>query len=505
MKHLVVTFFLVFGIARAEDAARQLARILTEKGVLTNEELVTIERAGADDAVRMLSAALYQKGILTQTEMARVSGPVARPSDDVRFLPAVATTAAAAPVVASLEPPSVHTAQAPATTTTGTAQSPEVTSASHFPLQFYGTVLWNSFYNTGGANIEDIPLLASKTGTDPNGNFGMTLRQSRFGLRYQGGPEVWGAKLSGTVEMDLLGGSAPFANGVGMDLVRLRLAYGRMDWKSTALEVGQDWAVFSPLNPTSLASFAIPAMSTSGNPWIRSPQARFEWHSDASQPTRVLLQLAALDPNVGDNSTTTVVDARAPGIGERGKGPAVESRLALTGKMDGGDATVGLSAHYGRGDNVGVLNGVTVARPVDSWGVNLDYTLPVSKYFALTGEAFSGRGLGLFSVASGQSVLAVGTPGEHGVFAAGGWAQAQFNLNKKWQINLAYGLESDQGSNLLTGGRDRNQTYMTNLMYKVSPHITWAWEWRRLMTDYQNQRSLNAIIQVANMAISYAF
>lgn len=494
---LAAAFLLVCGTVHAEDAARQLARILTEKGVLTGEELVTIEQAGADDAVRMLSAALYRKGILTQSEMARVSGPVAGPSDDLRFLPVVASTVAV--------PPSVHTAQAPATTTAGTTQIPEVTAASHFPVQIYGTVLWNSFYNTAGTNIEDIPLVASKNGTDPNGNFGMTVRQSRFGLRYQGGPELWGAKLSGTVEMDLLGGSAPFANGVNMDLVRLRLAYGRMDWKNTSLEAGQDWTVFSPLNPTSLASFAIPAMSASGNPWIRSPQARFEWHSDAGQPTRVLWQLAVLDPNVGDNSTTAVVDARAPGIGERGKSPAVESRLALTGKMDGGDATVGLSGHYGRGDNIGVLNGVTVARPVDSWGINLDYTLPVSKYFALSGEAFSGRGLGLFSVASGQSVLAVGTPGEHGVFATGGWAQAQFNLNKKWQINLAYGFEDDQGSNLTTGSRARNQTYMTNLMYKVSPHITWAWEWRRLLTDYQNQRSLNAIIQVANLAISYAF
>jgi hypothetical protein len=502
MKRLLATFFLVFGIARAEDASRQLARILNEKGVLTNEEFATIERAGADDAIRMLSTALYKKGILTQPEMARVYGMVPAPSsessDDVRFLPAVATR-----VVATTAPavPPTQTA----TTTAGTTQIPQVTSASHFPIQLYGTVLWNSFYNTAGTNIEDIPLVASKNGTDPNGNFGMTVRQSRFGLRYDGGPEVWGAKLSGTVELDLLGGSAPFANGVGMDLVRLRLAYGRMDWKNTSLEVGQDWAVFSPLNPTSLASFAIPAMSTSGNPWIRSPQARFEWHSDAGRPTRVLLQLAALDPNVGDNSTTTVVDARAPGIGERGQGPAVESRLAVTGKMVGGDATVGLSGHYGRGDNIGVLNGLTVARPVDSWGVNLDYTLPVSKYFALTGEAFSGRGLGLFSVASGQSVLAVGTPGEHGVFAAGGWAQAQINLNKKWQVNLAYGLEGDQGSNLITGSRAKNQTYMTNLMYKASPHITWAWEWRRLLTDYQNQKSLNATIQVVNMAISYAF
>jgi len=313
-----------------------------------------------------------------------------------------------------------------------------------------------------------------------------------------------GGKLSGNVELDLFGGKAPLGNGVSMDLVRVRLAYGRVDWHDFSIEAGQDWAVFSPLNPTSLASFAIPSMSASGNPWIRSPQFRFDWRSDATKPTRVVLQLAALDPNVGDNPTT-VVDSRAPGIGERGRGPAVESRLAVIGKIGDRDTTVGVSGHYGRGDNVGVVGGVTVGRPVDSWGVNLDYTLPLDKHFILSGEAFVGRALGLFSVAAGQSVLPPGTPGEHGVLGRGGWVQGQINFNSKWQMNLAYGLESDKGRNLRTGDRAKNQTYMTNLMYKFSPHITWAWEWRRFLTDYRNQQAVNAIGDTANMAIAYIF
>ena len=386
MKRFLVALSLTFGcMAQAQDSARQLARILAEKGILTNEELGSIDRAAADDAVRLLSAALYQKGILTQSEMARVYGPAAGvPGAPVAATSAVATAAVPAQTAA-------------ASPSAATVQIPGVTSASHFPIQIYGTVLWNSFYNTGGTNVEDIPLVASKTGTDPNGNFGMTVRQSRFGLRYDGGPEVFGGKLSGDVEVDLLGGAAAFTNGVNMDLIRLRLAYGRVDWTNWSIEAGQDWAVFSPLNPTSFASFAIPAMSTSGNPWIRSPQFRTEWRSNVNQSTRVLWQTALLDPNVGDNPTT-VVDARMPGIGERGKSPAVETRLALTGRFDDRDATIGFSGLYGRGDNIGTLDGVAVARPVDSWGVNLDYTLPVSKYFSLTGEAFTGRALGLFSV-----------------------------------------------------------------------------------------------------------
>ncbi len=307
------------------------------------------------------------------------------------------------------------------------------------------------------------------------------------------------------MELDLFGGSVPFANGVNMDLIRIRLAYGRLDWDHAAIEAGQDWAVFSPLNPTSLASYAIPSMSTSGNPWIRSPQFRFEWRSQAGQRTRTLFQIAALDPNVGDNSTTTVVASRAPGIGEQGHYPAVESRVAVTTKLRDEDATIGISGHYGRGDNIGTVAGITVQRPVDSWGVNVDYTLPISKFFNLSGEAFAGRALGLFSVASGESVLAPGTPGEHGVFSSGGWVQAQINFNKKWQMNLAYGLESDRGTNLIVGDRSRNQTAMANVMYKLSPHITWSWEWDRFMTGYLNQQALNARVNTANMAIAYFF
>jgi hypothetical protein len=499
MRHSLVLLMLALLIcwtASAQDPARKLARILAEKGLLTSDDLANVERAGADEAIDLLSTLLYKKGILTQSDVSQVRGPLVPGSSPVHYVPAVLTAATPVPSPASeITPP--QTASKQETT------APPVTTASRIPIQIYGTVLWNSFYNTAGTNIEDIPLVATKRGTDPYDNFGMTARQSRFGMRFQG-PEVLGGKLSGDVELDLFGGKAALGNGVSMDLVRLRLAYGRLDWANTAIEAGQDWAVFSPLNPTSLASFAIPSMSASGNPWIRSPQFRFEWRSDTSQPTRVLLQLAALDPNVGDNPTT-VVDARAPGIGERGRAPAVESRLAVTGKMGDRDATAGISAHYNRGDNVGTLAGTTVTRAVDSWGVNLDYTLPLHRRFILTGEAFVGRGLGVFSVSSGQAVLPVGTPGEHGVLARGGWAQGQVNFNAKWQMNLAYGLESVDGANLRTGDRDKNQTYMTNLMYKLSTQITLAWEWRRFLSNYRNQQSLNAIGDTANMAISYAF
>ena len=87
------------------------------------------------------------------------------------------------------------------------------------------------------------------------------------------------------------------------------------------------------------------------------------------------------------------------------------------------DFSVGLSSHYARGKNAGTIGTLNVQTGVDSWGVALDYTAPILKKLILTGEAFEGRALGIFSVNSGQGILPV-------------WAQAQLNVNPKWQVNL---------------------------------------------------------------------
>ena len=52
------------------------------------------------------------------------------------------------------------------------------------------------------------------------------------------------------VSVDFLGGKTAFSNGINMDLLRLRIALGRMDWKNFSLVAGQDWSVFARLNPT---------------------------------------------------------------------------------------------------------------------------------------------------------------------------------------------------------------------------------------------------------------
>jgi hypothetical protein len=290
-----------------------------------------------------------------------------------------------------------------------------------------------------------------------------------------------------------------------MDLVRLRLAFGRLDWKNFSLEAGQDWSVFAPLNPTTYAEYAIPGLSGSGNPWIRTPQFRAEFHNELTETTRLLFQLAATDPDMGDYNTTVFSTSRTPGIGERGRYPGADSRLAVTSKIDDREFAAGVSSHYARGKNAGTIGTLNYQNGVDSWGVAIDYSLPITKLFAFSGEWFIGRALGIFSVASGESVLPVGTPGQHGVESRGGWSQAQFNITPKWQVNLAYGIDAETNSNLRTGDRNKNQSYVGNVIYKYTAHVNFAWEWRRFLTTWKNQPTANENGDHFNFAVAYIF
>jgi hypothetical protein len=461
--------------AFAQDSAGDLARILRDKGVITSSDLEKLESTPSAERVRVLASLLEVKGVLSAAEVASVTKN--SPTQAPRQGPVTADAA------------------------------PAVTSQNKVPVTVYGTILLNAFFDTSLNNIEDIPLFASKKGSDPfpdDKSFAMTARQSRFGLRFQG-PDVLGATVSGQVEVDFFGGKAALGNGINMDLLRLRLALGRLDWTNYSLVAGQDWSVFAPLNPTSLASYAIPAMSASGNPWIRTPQIRAEVRHGLSDAAKMQWQIAATDPDVGDYQTAQFLTTRTPGIGERGRMPGLDSRLGFTDTVNGHDLAFGVSGHYGRGKDIGTIVSLSVVRPVDSWGVALDWSLPFSKYFALTGEAYEGRALGIFSVASGESVGAVGTPGEHGLLSRGGWAQAQINFNPKWQFNLAYGIDQPKASELPVGSRDRNQTYMANLMYKLNSSITFAWEYRRFLTDFRNQLAANNRGDQANLAVAYGF
>jgi hypothetical protein len=136
----------------------------------------------------------------------------------------------------------------------------------------YGTIYVNAFGNSGGTNNADDPLFATPTN---QGNVSISVRQTRLGLKLEG-PTVLHAKSRGQIEADFFGGFPAVGVGDNFGIVRLRLAFVRLDWEKTSVEAGQDWMVFAPNNPVSIAAVAIPQMAAAGNPWARLPQIRLE-------------------------------------------------------------------------------------------------------------------------------------------------------------------------------------------------------------------------------------
>jgi hypothetical protein len=468
-------------LSAQSDPTLTLAQILSDKGTISAAELAKVQSADQSVRLAMLAGILKDKGLLDGGDMAKLSLPVA---------PSAGPTPPA-PVAM----PKVETASIPVTTKKGV------------PISVYGELLMTAGANDAAFNIEDLPMIASKQGSDATGgdkNFYATARQTRLGLNLD--PiDALGGKLSGAFEFDLMGGEAPYVNGAHFDLFRMRLAYGRLDWKNWAVEAGQDWTVFAPLNPTSLNEFGIPELTATGNAWIRAPQVRVEAKTTNASGNNVLWQLAALDPNAGDQSTTAVVVSRQPGLGERGRMPGLESRIALVKTYNDRNYALGFSGHYDREKNAGTVGARNIETPLNSWGVALDFSLPITRMLAVTGEAYEGNALGIYSVASGESVGAVGTVGARGVTSRGGWGQLQMNWTKKWQTNVAYGVDQPDDAQIAVGSRSRNQQYMANVIDRMTKNIAVSLEYRRILTDYRNQLTANERGDHVDLGLAFIF
>jgi hypothetical protein len=237
---------------------------------------------------------------------------------------------------------------------------------------------------------------------------------------------------------------------------------------------------------------------------IRLPQIRLEAKQKLNSTNRLLYQLAASDPNVGDYSEE-FNGTRPPGAGELGHMPAIEGRVAWSVTEDGRDYTLGFSGRYGHGKNVGTIDSVTASQAVDSWGGAVDYSLPFLGWFNLSGEAYCGRALGLYDVSDGESVGVVGTPGGHGVLSRGGWAQAQFIVHRVWQLNGGYGIDQPSAYDLPIGERYRNENIFGNFIYSMTENIQWSLEYRRLMSYYKDQAADTGRANQLTLSAAYQF
>jgi hypothetical protein len=88
-----------------------------------------------------------------------------------------------------------------------------------------------------------------------HGRFNMTAQSSRFNFTIKG-PELWGAKTTGFIELDFDAVQDPLLTSTSSYTPRLRHAMFRLNWPETELMFGQYWSMFCEYGPESVQDSA---------------------------------------------------------------------------------------------------------------------------------------------------------------------------------------------------------------------------------------------------------
>jgi hypothetical protein len=262
------------------------------------------------------------------------------------------------------------------------------------------------------------------------------------------------------VALDFFGGIPGFATGQVMGLPRMVVAYARVDNERTAIEIGQDHMILAPIDPTSLAAFAFPALFRSGNLYLRTPQARAEYGFASG----VRLTGGIVAPVGGDLVGEDYRFVPQALGGERSRRPAFQGRLSFSTAMP--DAVrhinAGVSGHYGW-ERRGAVLAKSSAAAADV-AVRRDFV-------GAAGELFVGDNIDAFGGAVGLDAR-----------ARGGWAELQLFPARRLMFAAGAGVDDLRGQPTPAPVRRRNRSAYGVALFSLTPELRASFEYRRLST-----------------------
>ena len=304
----------------------------------------------------------------------------------------------------------------------------KVETNSRFSMRLFGTIVSNTFLNSGEPNWLDLGGNVVKPGPPPGlpaGSFTSTLRQSRLGAILDG-PQVGSFRSSALVAFDFFGGLPNFQTSPVLGIPRLLYAYMRLENERTAFQIGQDNMILAPKNPTSLTGMAFPTLFRAGNLYLRVPQIRAERTLVEGQFGQLRVVGGIVAPIAGDTVGAKGYQFVPPnGAGERSRTPGLQSRLSWRATPEGPyeqpDWEFGVSGHYSRER---YTTGIS-----PSWAVAADFDGNVG-WFGIGGEFFAGRNIDAFGASLAQIAK-----------SRGGFIEGRIAATDRWDFNGGYGTD----------------------------------------------------------------
>jgi hypothetical protein len=335
---------------------------------------------------------------------------------------------------------------------------------------------WDSTQNS---TLLLTPVQRDNNGAFHHGRFNMRGQESRFNFTITG-PKVFGAVLTGFIEMDFDG--TPDSNEVsasGTWQARLRHAMFRLDWPETELLMGQYWGLLSNwwIESTIDGSF-IPY----GSALDRIPQIRLtqKFLGDWSVAGLIALPLGAsltsADPystnaNNGSSAETPQVQGMIKYEHDWwGKAAYYGHPIPFTVTVSGGwqrninrfaeDFALSTFGENGYINTAGTVGQKYVSPWIAQAGVFIPviptHTANLAGTASILTQWFIGQGVEVFGVFGGSTNLYkyqftdanfVNHFDVSLLKRFGGWVQGQYYFTNQWFVNVAYGITRVYGVN----------------------------------------------------------
>ncbi|MDD2735687.1 MAG: hypothetical protein PHF56_17255 [Desulfuromonadaceae bacterium] len=329
----------------------------------------------------------------------------------------------------------------------------------------------------------------------------LTARQSRFWLKASG-PTVSGAKTNALIEMDFYGGGSS-SNEFGN--LRMRHAYGTLDWPDTQVLIGQYSDLFAPAAADTIDGRQGNTTGAPGSPRVSQIRVTQKIKFDADNT----LKIVAGVQNPVQDAASSGSNSSSKYLGSDGTGP-YGSMVNIAGQVFLSSNILGVSPKYmGRSMSpleVGVfgLRGdmkLVGNKRVDNYGYGVYAFAPIVKSrdgksrsmtLSLEGQAYKAEGMDVQGATNGIALKSttntglVGTfPDKSGAKGFGYYGQLKFYVTQDLGLTAGHmARKADDSSQYPSNYEQKNQLSYVNATYDLTDAFRVASEFEHLETTY---------------------
>jgi hypothetical protein len=383
----------------------------------------------------------------------------------------------------SSAPASAGVSSAPASSATYTPGKGFALQAGDASLRLWAEAKLLGFSSSRYTFNPGQPLIVSPK--DPAASYDLSAQQSMVYVAFRG--PKWGYWTPGAFAIFWLQDNL-LAEGYSFTPV---VAYGEIGNGAWRVAAGQNFDVFAPRDPDTLPNGKLAA---TGNPGAYRPQFRVERTFEAGPGFGGVVQLAASSPvTTALPSNVDLANLQGQEIVEDNGWPNLEARLnfgfGANADRAGGrnlrPVELGVSGIVGQLrmlDNIRPSDPLTLVSDrstVNVWGAAIDGQIALGRRFGLSGELYTGQGLGEYMAGILQTY---NRATNQAVPTAGGWGQFYVYLADNLRLNLGYGIDHAQDSGLF--GLQVNSGIFANLLWDVNPWLQLGLEGNYKLTTY---------------------